>query len=144
MVELGPLKTALQEPLYWLMPLVSLGSNGCRMRLRQRSLHLPSSPPSLLQGTYNYGSWLARPSASASLEEATSVQALNTYKVYVTTGSLPGADFDGDVFITVSAIYQALRLAKLEMREDCHFCLLRSKLQFKLYTWSMCCMCPAA
>jgi hypothetical protein len=32
-----------------------------------------------------------------------SLQALNTYKVYVTTGTLKGADFDGDVYITVSS-----------------------------------------
>ncbi|GFH08766.1 uncharacterized protein HaLaN_03786, partial [Haematococcus lacustris] len=56
-----------------------------------------------LRGTYPCGTWLERGAAAAkALTQSTSVQALNAYKLHITTGALPGADFDGEAFVTIT------------------------------------------
>ena len=55
-----------------------------------------------LKGTYNHYDWLPMGGGSVTLSEAVSIQALNAYKVSVTTADQRGAAFDGQAFITIN------------------------------------------
>eukprot|EP00798_Chlamydomonas_sp_ICE-L_P008862 gene8862-3748_t len=73
-----------------------------------------------IKSVFSHNSWITTTSAVTELSKTSSMQALRKYEVSVSTGDLPGSEYQGDAWITISGYRGTTEEMKLVLHGHTH------------------------